>query len=514
MNEFKDVVLAINDAEGRRKLQMNSTLFLNLIICTYCFALEDGSYPDRGSTLRKTKAIRKKKHPTYPFNEKNLEGFFEWWKSEHNGVKFSKFLEDHPGDIDLGQHSDEERLAETQPGKPPATPHILGQPNTLMRTVLPVSCGHDEFAQHQVKWAKIEYGALQNINSLAITRNSNIEIWRRHVRENRDGVERFEVEEDRLHALVTDQKRVMLHARRRRVLAASPNRWWVFGVSCISHTNQFWLFCNKVRANAGWQWLTLIVNLVNVIGLMSDDTSCDGDCDDIYQDTVLPVLGLIASIVFTLDMVDAMVVIGLKTFFHNPYDQLDFFVVLTGWLDIATEQVDFSSLRALRVLRVLKMVKYFSGIGSVIGSIYHNLGPIWNVIRFMLFWMTIFGILGITLFSGRLRHRCVIDTAYPSQTSGITYSSAYADVNATASMGEYEYFCTDSANRESFPFPYRCASYMTCNKDYGNPNYGATRVCESVGMPAEHTCGRCNIFRQHWGGVLALISSADIVDLV
>ena len=237
-----------------------------------------------------------------------------------------------------------------------------------------------------------------------------------------------------------------------------------------------WIICNKVRANSQWQWFALIVNLVNVIGLLTDDTSCDGDCGDTYQDTVLPTIDVLANVVFTLDMLDAMVVLGFKSFFDNPYNSLDFFVVITSWLGLADVVVDFSSLRALRVLRILKLVKYFRGVQSVVGAIYHSKGSIWHVLQFMIFWLIIFGILGLTLFGGQLRHRCVVDTSYPSQTSGITYSSEYADVNGTAAMGEFEYFCTLSNKRESFPFPYRCASYMTCDKDYGNPHYGEARV--------------------------------------
>ena len=207
---------------------------------------------------------------------------------------------------------------------------------------------------------------------------------------------------------------------------------------------------------------------------MSDSTSCQpGGCGDTYQDEVLPTFDLVANLVFTVDLAISMIVLGSKSFFKDYFNQIDFLVVFTSWADLVFYGVNFSALRALRVLRPMKLVRYFKGIQSVIGSIYLNVGAISDVIQMMIFWLIIFGILGLTLFGGMLQHRCVVKSAYPSQTSGITYGADYADVNATAGMGEFEYFCTASDAREAFPFPYRCASYMTCDLEYGNPHHGA-----------------------------------------
>ena len=219
----------------------------------------------------------------------------------------------------------------------------------------------------------------------------------------------------------------------------------------------------------------LIVNLVNVIGLMSDDTSCDPpDCGSTYQDHILPVLDWMASLLFTIDMINSMIVLGFASYFDDAFNKLDFFVVLTGWLDVAELGMDFSALRALRVLRPMRLVKYFKGIQAIIGAIYFNLEPIGNVIQFMLFFLIIFGIAGITLFPGKLQHRCVVDSAYPSQTVGIDYGEDYAAAEDVGEFGEFEYFCTPSTERQSYPFPYRCASYMTCDSKFGNPHFGAT----------------------------------------
>jgi hypothetical protein len=211
---------------------------------------------------------------------------------------------------------------------------------------------------------------------------------------------------------------------------------------------------------------------------MSDDTSCDpGDCSNAYQNHVLPALDWIANLLFTLDMLNSMVVLGFASYFDDAFLVLDFVVVITGWLDVfdMLSGIDVSALRALRVLRPMRLVKYFRGIQAIVGAIHFNLEPIANVIQFMTFFLIIFGIAGVTLFPGKLQQRCVVEGPYGSQTSGVNYTSEYAaEPGEVAEFGEFEYFCTPDNDRVSFPFPYRCASYMKCDTSYGNQHFGAT----------------------------------------
>ena len=208
---------------------------------------------------------------------------------------------------------------------------------------------------------------------------------------------------------------------------------------------------------------------------MSEDTACEPpDCTNSYQNDILPILDWFAQVFFTFDMINSMVVLGFASYFDNSFLQLDFLVVLTGWMQVAQIGMDVSALRALRVLRPMRLIKYFKGIQAIIGAIVHNIEPIWNVIQFMIFFLIIFGIAGITLFPGQLQHRCVVTGPYPSQTAGITYDEDYASADDPGEMGEFEYHCTAENKRVSFPFPYRCASYMTCDTKFGNMHDGST----------------------------------------
>ena len=82
------------------------------------------------------------------------------------------------------------------------------------------------------------------------------------------------------------------------------NVCWMAGASCVSDDTIVWQACAQLRSDPAWQWFMLVINLINVAGLMSDDTSCEPpDCNSSYQNDLLPVLDWLANILFTIDMV-------------------------------------------------------------------------------------------------------------------------------------------------------------------------------------------------------------------
>ena len=408
---------------------VNRVVYKNLVVYAYGFPLRDGTIPEKDPKL--VKPVIKTVEAAFPYGDPELVGFVEWWEDLYG----TEYLEEHPG---AGLN------------------------------------GHDVVTEQILEKAKLEFKAGVTRRDWEMKRAANMQEWRRCVRENLD-VGKCQNREDQLVSEIRNAKMVERLAKKERNLIGQ-NVFWLHGASCVSDDTCLWQTCSAIRNDPRVQWIMLVVNLVNVFGLMSDETSCEpGECNNSYQDNLLPALDMIANVLFTLDMINSMIVLGFASYFDNTFLILDFFVVVTGWMDVLNLLgVDVSALRALRVLRPMRLVKYFKGIQAIIGAIYFNLEPIWNVLQFMLFFLTIFGIAGITLFPGKLKHRCIVDGAYPSQTAGIVYDKSYADVSAAGEVGEFEYFCTTSMDRVSFPFPYRCASYMTCDSEFGNPHHGAT----------------------------------------
>ena len=226
----------------------------------------------------------------------------------------------------------------------------------------------------------------------------------------------------------------------------------------------------------------LATNLVNVMGLVMLDPNPVTAEQSSFQTYLLPAFDLFANTMFTFDMIVGMLVLGLASYFHDPFNQLDFFVVMTGWLDaLEMTFVDFSALRVLRVLRPLRLVRFFKGIQAIVGSILHSAALIMNVTMFMFFFLLLFGIFGVENFMGTYARRCVVTgpavagvTFSPSggfQPAPNSYSSedtSLYDDGEVAEMGEFEYWCSNHS------MALQCPSNMVCDASYGNPHFGYT----------------------------------------
>jgi hypothetical protein len=100
-------------------------------------------------------------------------------------------------------------------------------------------------------------------------------------------------------------------------------------------------------------------------------------------------------------------------YMNDPWNQLDFFVVVSSWINVLVDvtgmelPLDMSTLRALRILRVLKAFKNIQGIRQILGTIGQALPYSVNVMAFLVFLFTINGIIGVQMFRGGVRKRCV-----------------------------------------------------------------------------------------------------------
>ena len=275
--------------------------------------------------------------------------------------------------------------------------------------------GYDTEVESILVQAKVEFKATSVRKAWEIDRAANFKEWRRCIRDRLDDSQCKQTEQN-LVLEIHKAKAVEKKEHVARILIGK-SIWWVEGTTFVSEEALIWKLSNVIRTHRLWQPFMLGVNLINVIGLMSSETSCDpGDCDNVYQDHVLPALDVTTNVLFTLDMLTAMIVLGFASYFANSFNKLDFFVVLQGWINSFAVGIDLSALRALRVLRPLRMIKYFKAIQSIGGAIYFNLDPLLNVLQFMVFFIVIFGIAGISLFPGKLQQRCVVSGAYGSQT--------------------------------------------------------------------------------------------------
>ena len=98
-----------------------------------------------------------------------------------------------------------------------------------------------------------------------------------------------------------------------------------------------------------------------------------------------------------------------KSYMRDPWNWLDFIVVVTGVIELGAGDKGAQSVRALRVLRVLrplKSINAFPKMRRLIGALLSSLPNLGNAVLFMLFIFLLFGILGVQQFGGSVYQRC------------------------------------------------------------------------------------------------------------
>merc|ERR1740130_1681779 len=108
--------------------------------------------------------------------------------------------------------------------------------------------------------------------------------------------------------------------------------------------------------------------------------------------------------------------IKFDAYLHNPWNQLDFVIVLVSWLNLLLSSVKFLKvLRLGRTLRPLRLMSKAPTMQKVIITLVAALPPVGAVIMLTGFIFLIFGILGLGLFRGMYMY---CDDQYSGDISG------------------------------------------------------------------------------------------------
>uniref|UniRef100_A0AAQ6A321 Sodium channel protein n=1 Tax=Amphiprion ocellaris TaxID=80972 RepID=A0AAQ6A321_AMPOC len=166
------------------------------------------------------------------------------------------------------------------------------------------------------------------------------------------------------------------------------------------------------------------------------------------------------------------------TFLRDPWNWLDFMVISMAYITEFVDLGNVSALRTFRVLRALKTISVIPGLKTIVGALIQSVKKLSDVMILTVFCLSVFALIGLQLFMGNLRHKCVI---WPINTT-----ESYL-TNGSKGFDWDEYIMNDS-NDESLsgwmpcslslssvsPPLSRCPEGYTCMKAGRNPNYGYT----------------------------------------
>uniref|UniRef100_A0AAY5EIN5 Sodium channel protein n=1 Tax=Electrophorus electricus TaxID=8005 RepID=A0AAY5EIN5_ELEEL len=165
------------------------------------------------------------------------------------------------------------------------------------------------------------------------------------------------------------------------------------------------------------------------------------------------------------------------TFLRDPWNWLDFMVISMAYVTEFVDLGNVSALRTFRVLRALKTISVIPGLKTIVGALIQSVKKLSDVMILTVFCLSVFALIGLQLFMGNLRQKCVY---WPISNLTVTYLS---NGSRGFDFGEYImndtnfYFlpgmldallCGNSSDSG------RCPEGYTCMKAGRNPNYGYT----------------------------------------
>uniref|UniRef100_A0A8C2BIQ0 Sodium channel protein n=1 Tax=Cyprinus carpio TaxID=7962 RepID=A0A8C2BIQ0_CYPCA len=157
--------------------------------------------------------------------------------------------------------------------------------------------------------------------------------------------------------------------------------------------------------------------------------------------------------------------IGPFTFLRDPWNWLDFSVIVMAYVTEFVDLGNVSALRTFRVLRALKTISVIPGLKTIVGALIQSVKKLADVMILTVFCLSVFALIGLQLFMGNLRQKCVRSTAHClNNTLPSDNNSTFFCNNRTWSS--LEDFITNEGHK--------CPDGFECMKTGRNPNYGYT----------------------------------------
>uniref|UniRef100_A0A3P9M1V5 Sodium channel protein n=1 Tax=Oryzias latipes TaxID=8090 RepID=A0A3P9M1V5_ORYLA len=164
------------------------------------------------------------------------------------------------------------------------------------------------------------------------------------------------------------------------------------------------------------------------------------------------------------------------TFLRDPWNWLDFMVISMAYITEFVNLGNVSALRTFRVLRALKTISVIPGLKTIVGALIQSVKKLSDVMILTVFCLSVFALIGLQLFMGNLRQKCVFwpinmnETYLNNGSKGFDWDEYINnDTNFYKLHGQLDpLLCGNSSDSG------RCPEGYTCMKAGRNPNYGYT----------------------------------------
>ncbi|XP_051983671.1 sodium channel protein type 4 subunit alpha-like [Xyrauchen texanus] len=171
------------------------------------------------------------------------------------------------------------------------------------------------------------------------------------------------------------------------------------------------------------------------------------------------------------------------TFLRDPWNWLDFSVIVMAYVTEFVDLGNVSALRTFRVLRALKTISVIPGLKTIVGALIQSVRKLADVMILTVFCLSVFALIGLQLFMGVLRQKCVrspahcVNSTYPGNGSFICNNRTWLSVKDF--LTNEDNFYKIEGSKDALICGYsndagKCPDGFDCLKTGRNPNYDYT----------------------------------------
>ncbi|XP_054463082.1 sodium channel protein type 4 subunit alpha B [Anoplopoma fimbria] len=254
----------------------------------------------------------------------------------------------------------------------------------------------------------------------------------------------------------------------------------------LSPFNPLRTFAIKILIHSLFSLFIMVTILANCAFMTLSDPPA-------WSKTVEYVFTFIYTFEATVKVLSRGFCVGGFTFLKDPWNWLDFMVISMAYLTEFVDLGNVSVLRTFRVLRALKTITVIPGLKTIVGALIQSVKKLADVMILTVFCLSVFALIGLQLFMGNLRQKCVLipPLLLGNNTSDINLGTGYhgndTQSNNTGSNDfDYSKYINNPDNYYYQPGQLDallcgnssdagvCPEGYVCLKAGSNPNYGYT----------------------------------------
>ena len=253
---------------------------------------------------------------------------------------------------------------------------------------------------------------------------------------------------------------------------------WVFGAK-----NRFRVRVFKIMYSERMEYIVLaliLAHFVTLVMLSSSQNDGASQIASLGDFARAPLRALDAAIVCAYSLEAVLRIISLGFIGHKHaymasfYNQLDLVIIATSWFSTSMEwhgndgmitRLRLGQLRLFRGILAIKRFKLATNVVFIAESLQKSISLLRDVTAITVVCMVFYALMGMGIFGGSLRRRCVETT--DATTANMFYTS----------VSDPELFCGDSSNALDHkgyvcPGVYDANSTLFCSDLVGNPKHG------------------------------------------